>query len=71
MNLNDDAILWSFLHFYHMDKANACMHCSPVKFSPLTFRLYEILLAGWVGEELGEMSEVGAHVDTYELDMGR
>lgn len=69
----DDALLWSFYHFFHMDKANACMHCAPVRFSPITFRCYEVLMATWPVEEdiPQEMAEVAHHKGQYELDPGR
>ena len=33
----------AFLYHYHHDKMNAAIHTSPVRFSPLTFRLAEVL----------------------------
>lgn len=40
MTLHD--VLWhSFRHFYHLDHSNAAMHCAPVRYSPITFRLAE------------------------------
>jgi len=49
------------------------MHCAPVKFSPITFRLLDKLLAYWpVLEDITqEMSEVRHHQGKYELDPGR
>lgn len=68
-----DAIQWSFLYFFHMDKANACMHCAPVKFSPITFRLFDALSGLWSEDEdiTQEMAEVRDHRGTYDLDPGR
>lgn len=68
-----DAVLWSFLYMYHTDKANACMHCAPVRFSPITFRLFDELTAMWPeGEDITqEMAEVRSHLGSYELDPGR
>lgn len=65
--------LWSFEYFYHQDKANACMHCAPVKFSPITFQLLDDLMATWSDDEdiTPEMAEVRSHQDQYELDPGR
>lgn len=38
-------VLWqSFRHFVHMDEANAAMHTAPVRYSPITFRLAEVLV---------------------------
>jgi hypothetical protein len=72
-SMDNDAILWAFQHFYHMDKANACMHCSPVRFSPITFRLLDSLMTDWsVDEDISqEMAEVRSHVNQYALDQGR
>jgi hypothetical protein len=68
-----DSTLWSFEHFFHIDKANACMHCAPVRFSPITFRLLADLLAMWSDDEdiTQEMAEVKYHQGQYELDPGR
>jgi hypothetical protein len=74
MNAIDrDAVNWAFEHFYHMDKANACMHCAQVKFSPITFRLVDALLTVWPeGEKITvEMGEVMEHQNRYDLDPGR
>jgi hypothetical protein len=70
---NNDIALWCFDHFFHMDKANACMHCAPVKFSPITFRCYQALIEQWpVDEDITqELAEVGNHFGKYELDAGR
>jgi hypothetical protein len=59
----------AFLHFYHMDTANACMHVADVRFSPLTFRLAEAL-EGMVNDS-GEIEEVLAHRGRYAEDPGR
>ena len=68
-----DAVLWAFFYMYHTDKANACMHCAPVKFSPITFRLFDELIADWPeGEDIPqEMAEVRSHNDLYTPDPGR
>lgn len=69
----DDVMLWCFQYFFHMDKANACMHNAPVKFSPITFRLMGSLMETWNPDEdiTQEMAEVRSHVNQYELDPGR
>jgi hypothetical protein len=59
----------AFLHFYHADSANACMHVADVRFSPLTFRLAEAL-EGQVHDS-GEIEEVLAHRGRYAEDPGR
>lgn len=68
-----EPIQWAFLQNYHLDKSNACVHCSPVRFSPLTFRLFEALMAGWPEDEdiTQEMAEVRSHHGTYQEDRGR
>lgn len=68
-----DPRMWCFEYFYHMDKANACMHCAPVRFSPLTFDLAHSLLADWSEDEdiTSELAEVRDHIGKYELDPGR
>lgn len=66
--------LWTFEYFYHMDKANACIHCAPVKFSPITFALYEELIREWRMDEdiTQELAEVRDHTRmNYPLDTGR
>jgi hypothetical protein len=70
---NCDGPYWSFLHFYSMDKANACMHCAPVRFSPITFRLWEFLRDAMplLSIHSPEFREVGDHIDKYEEDRGR
>jgi hypothetical protein len=69
----DDVLMWSFQQNYHLDKSNACVHCAPVRFSPLTFRLYEALMKVWhEGEDItAEMAEVREHAGAYAEDQGR
>jgi hypothetical protein len=65
---------WTFLYFYHTDKANACIHLAPVKFSPITFQLARALKEEWDKNELDytvEVIEVLTHWGKYELDLGR
>lgn len=68
-----DPIQWAFLQNYHLDKSNACVHCSPVRFSPITFRLYQALNNLWPQDEdiTQEMAEVRDHVGAYQEDRGR
>ena len=41
-----DQVLWEcFRNFASMDEANAAIHCSPVRYSPITFRVAEQLAA--------------------------
>jgi hypothetical protein len=39
----EEALEWAFQQNYHADKMNAAIHCSTVRYSPLTFRLAEQL----------------------------
>lgn len=40
-------LLWQCLkHFAHLDHSNAVVHMSPVRYSPITFRLAEALHVG-------------------------
>lgn len=67
-------MLLAFLLLYHQDKANAAIHCAPVKFSPLTFRLGKVLFDRWPEEEEDidpALLEVEDHRGRYEEDRGR
>jgi hypothetical protein len=72
-------IEWAFLQNFHADHMNACVHCAEVRFSPITFRLYEEVDAqshtmGILSEDkrLGiAYVEVQTHHRTYEEDKGR
>lgn len=69
-----EAAYQAFEHFYHQDLANAHIHCSPVRFSPITFRLAEAL-AVW-DESVGGSSAEGVvrvldHRGHYAEDRGR
>lgn len=68
-----DLLLWCFTQNYHLDKSNAAIHCAPVRFSPITFRLATALTAHWPeGEDItSEMSEVLGHIGAYAEDRGR
>jgi hypothetical protein len=44
-------------HFVHADESNAAMHCAPVRYSPITFRVAEQLSA--LGHELGRTPDPG------------
>lgn len=56
-------------HFANADKANAAMHMAPVKFSPITFALAEMLTG--LGSDFPAAAEVMSHRGRYELDPGR
>lgn len=72
--------LWyAFTHLYHLDKSNAALHCSDVRFSPITFRLAEALaeqcglssLGALNESQVNEVEEVLMHKGLYEEDKGR
>jgi hypothetical protein len=71
-------LMTCFMHFFHMDKANASVHNADVRFSPLTFRLQEALYNGpqdrnrfLPGQTLNALYEVYSHNGTYQEDTGR
>lgn len=69
-----EVLLWCFIQNYHLDKSNAAVHCSPVRFSPITFRLYEALMVARDHDNEGiteEMTEVALHHGRYQEDKGR
>lgn len=68
-----DLLLWCFIQNYHQDKSNAAIHCAPVRFSPITFRLATALTAHWPeGEDItSEMGEILGHIGKYPEDPGR
>lgn len=42
-------VLWDcFRYHYHKDKSNAATHCAPVRFSPLTYELAQVLQDNYV-----------------------
>ena len=72
-----DLLFQCLRHFVHLDESNAAIHCAPVRYSPVTFRLAEELdaqshTAGeWPAEDDGTIARVLAHVGQYEEDRGR
>ena len=75
---SEDVLVACFMHFFHMDKANAAVHLADVRFSPITFRLQEVLYPdpqpGGVRERgavWDALYEVYAHNGSYEKDPGR
>jgi hypothetical protein len=72
-SLNCDGPFWAFTHFYNMDKGNAAMHCAPVRFSPITFRLAEFLrdTMPLLSLHSPEYNEVMDHLGRYPEDNGR
>ena len=69
----NEILLWCFQQNYHLDKSNAAIHCAPVRFSPVTFRILERMLELWPDYEdiTQEMTEVRSHIRLYEEDKGR
>ena len=66
--------LWhAFKLVYHQDHANAAMHCAPVRYSPITFRLAEqINDITPVNEDVwSEVYSVLLDMGAYEEDRGR
>ena len=76
MTLN--ALLYQCLrHFVHLDESNAAIHCAPVRYSPITFRLAEQLHStlidpdnDWLDLD-NTIAIVMSHVGQYEEDLGR
>jgi hypothetical protein len=73
-----DEILWqAFRHFVHLDESNAAMHCAPVRYSPITFRLSEALIAhctpldNGVGDRDALVQRVSNDRGRYLEDAGR
>jgi hypothetical protein len=64
-------------HFIHLDESNAAIHCAPVRYSPITFRLAQELDAqiNSTGESPDDhdltVARVLAHVGQYDEDSGR
>ena len=68
-----EILMWCFEQNYHLDKSNATVHCAPVRFSPITFRLYLVIINEWpINQDITpELAEVKHHVGMYEVDTGR
>ena len=62
---------WAFEHFVHLDRANAKIHCAPVRYSPLTFRLAEALTQAGLIDQAPYVAEVMKDRGAYEEDKGR
>jgi hypothetical protein len=65
----------AFLHFYYMDCANAAMHTGTPRFSPITFRLAEFIMAEH-GVQFAitpdeRLSQVFGSRGAYKEDRGR
>lgn len=64
-----EAAFWAFGHFANTDQANACIHCAPVRYSPITFRLAEAVAPVYADDEL--VQAVLAARGRYPEDKGR
>lgn len=70
-------IAWHcFRHFVHLDHSNAAIHCAPVRYSPITFRLAEMLNEMPVAVPVDDFSiklldQVVDALGKYEEDKGR
>ena len=72
-----DVLYQALRHFVHLDESNAAIHCAPVRYSPLTFRLAEHLAAvladpdaDWVDLD-NIVAIVMSHAGQYTEDAGR
>ncbi len=65
------ALEQALIHFEAMDRANAAIHCSTVRYSPLTFRLAEALEAIGKHEGVPAALTVLVHKGAYAEDPGR
>lgn len=74
-----DQVLWEcFRHFVHLDHSNAAIHCSSVRYSPITFRIAEALddvvpdVGGYLTDESAALLKgVLGHKGAYAEDEGR
>jgi hypothetical protein len=66
-----EALIWCLEHLAHTDQANAAMHCAPVRYSPITFRVAEALEHAGYREESDTLEDVLDHVGRYAEDPGR
>ena len=64
-----EAALWAIEYFEAMDRANAQIHCAPVRYSPITFRLARALRSA--GANADPVQRVLDHDGAYEEDPGR
>ena len=73
MNELKVVLFYAFLKMFHEDHANAAMHCAPVRYSPLTFRLAESIndLTPVDRDVYSEVYTVLLDKGVYEEDPGR
>lgn len=74
LSVPEDAIEWAFHYFYHLDHSDAAIHCAKVRYSPITFRLAELLSHTELllsHTEFLAVYDVLEHLGAYEEDKGR
>lgn len=64
-----NAAAWALEHFEATDRANACIHMSQVRYSPVTFELAEAIKEN--GGTGAAIEAVLADRGRYPLDQGR
>lgn len=64
-----DALAECLRFFAYRDESNSAIHCGPVRYSPLTFRVAEALAESDAPTQLA--FDVLAHAGRYEEDRGR
>lgn len=64
-----EALLWCVDYFKALDESNAAIHCAPVRYSPITFRIAEALDGLTVEHEA--VFAVMSHRGVYAEDPGR
>lgn len=71
----DETLFWCLNHFANLDKANAAIHTSKVRFSPITFRLAEHLNVAHAQVDVTVVDplllEVLEDLEQYAEDRGR
>jgi hypothetical protein len=68
-----DQLIWhSFQQNYHADHSNAAIHCAPVRYSPITFRLCEYMWDNFPSYQVNDdLRDVWFDRKQYEEDRGR
>jgi len=69
VSIASDALVWCLEHFKTLDESNAAIHCAPVRYSPITFRVAGALDVLHV--HLDTVEAVLAHRGVYAEDPGR
>jgi len=75
----DDVLRQCLRHFVHLDHSNAAIHTAPVRYSPITFRLAEVLMQSFPaahesgGDPMDDLMvrQVYEHIGQYAEDAGR